>query len=72
MMSTEEMSQITTNTRPHTNNLFGSHKIKGHKGVMIKNRSWLLKKYSGVSTTEALETAKQRFTMLAARLRKHI
>ena len=39
------------------------------RGVTIKNRSWLLKKYSRMSITEALETAKLKFTMLAARLR---
>lgn len=40
------------------------------KGVIIKNSSLLLKKCNGISITETMETAKQRFTMLATRLKK--
>lgn len=61
--------------------MFVSHKIRKvrhnrclpwkTRGVTIKNRSELLRKYSGMSITEALETTKQRFIMLEPRLTKY-
>lgn len=38
--------------------------------VMIKDRTWLVKKYNMMSITEALEAAAQSLTVLAARLKR--
>lgn len=36
-----------------------------HRGVKIKDKTWLLKKYKGLTLSKALEIAKQRITALA-------